>query len=311
MLYQRIADGATSALHQRDEQLVAVMGGGRGCVLLANAPVAGIWIPLRGRLQLGAGGSETVLSCGEMWISECESSGRVIGRGNAFWLALIGSELAWRNALSEYMDAPTPEPVLLPARHVANTTLRRRAIALARAVAQHQRTDAAAIPLLEFILDLQARLGAAIDRCPGRTYAQRRQVFLRLQRVRNYLTANCRLDLDNEILARLANFSPSHFIRTFRAVYLETPHAFLINQRLLRARNLLRTSPLSISEIATASGFEDRCAFSRLFRARFGMTPRGLRRQLAGIAFGNASQIRAISASQTAIQIQHLEARVS
>src|SRR5690348_1840830 len=35
--------------------LSVVVGGGRGCVLKADAPVAGIWIPLRGRLQLGSG----------------------------------------------------------------------------------------------------------------------------------------------------------------------------------------------------------------------------------------------------------------
>src|SRR5258706_163101 len=135
--------------------------------------------------------------------------------------------------------------------------------------AARSRADASPIPLLDAVLVMQARLGAAIERCPGRTYAHRRQVFLRLQRVRNYLAANCHLDLDNEALARMASYSPWHFIRAFRAAYEETPHAYLVDQRLLRARRLLRTTPLAISEIATASGFDNRCAFSRLFRDGF------------------------------------------
>ena len=286
MLYHSIGDGATFALdaqHGDSGQLVAIIGGGRGCVLRADAPIAGVWIPLRGRLQLGTASAEAELSPGELRTSECEPGVQAIGRGNAIWLALLGSRLAWRNALIERIDVPTPEPLLLPARYAVDLALRRRAAALARTAAR-ERADTAAIPLIEVVLTMQAKLGAAINRCPGRTYAHRRQVFLRLQRVRNYLAANCHLDVDNEALARMASYSPWHFIRAFRAAYEETPHAYLVDQRLLRARRLLRTSPLAISEIAMASGFENRCAFSRLFRQRFGVTANMLRRQLSGAA---------------------------
>jgi AraC family transcriptional regulator len=303
MLYQSIGDGATTALDLRydeSDQLTAVVGGGRGCVLRTEAAVAGIWIPLRGRLQLGAGNADAEFTVGELRVSECEAGVHAVGRGNAIWVALLGGRLAWRKALAQRIEIPTPEPLLLPARHPADTALRRRAIALVRAAA-HDGSDAAAIPLIESVLTTQAKLGAAIERCPGRTYAHRRQVFLRLQRVRNYLAANCHLDVDNDALARMASYSPWHFIRAFRAAYQETPHAYLIDQRLLRARRLLRTSPLAISEIAMASGFENRCAFSRLFRERFGVTAHALRR--AGAADG-ARTLRAISATPAAISRQ-------
>ena len=283
MLFHSIDAGATFTLDQRcaeSSELTVVVGGGRGCVLRAEAPLAGIWIPLRGRVQLGAGNAETEMLAGELRVSECEPSVQAIGRGHAVWMALLGNRVAWRRALLDRLDVPTPEPLLLPACHTADATLRRRAIALARAT-QRGNDNTAAVPLLETVVIMQARLGAAIERCPGRTYAHRRQVFLRLQRVRNYLAANCHLDLDNEALARMASYSPWHFIRAFRAAYEETPHAFLVDQRLLRARRLLRTSPLAISEIAMASGFENRCAFSRLFRERFGITAHTLRRQMA------------------------------
>jgi len=144
------------------------------------------------------------------------------------------------------------------------------------------KTEAPAEALLDRIVALQGQFADAIARCPGRTYAQRRQVFLRLQRVRNYLAANCHLDVDNEALARMASYSPWHFIRAFRAAYEETPHAYLVRQRLERAHRMLRASPLAIAEIALASGFENRCAFSRLFRQRFGVTAGTVRRQGTG-----------------------------
>lgn len=259
------------------DPLIVVLGGGRGCVLKSDDALAGLWIPLRGRLQCSGGNADGTLVTGELRITEAEPNQHVSGRGNALWIAVLGSRGAWRSALSGFADVPSAEPVLLPAIHAADRQLRRHATALARALARGT-ADMAIEAVLDRVIALQHDLASAIARCPGRTYAQRRQVFLRLQRVRNYLAANCHLEVDNDALARMASYSPWHFIRAFRAAYRETPHAYLVDQRLRRARRLLRSSPLAIAEIALASGFENRCAFSRLFRQRFGTTAGAVRR---------------------------------
>ena len=75
----------------------------------------------------------------------------------------------------------------------------------------------------------------------------------------------------------MASYSPCHFIRAFSTVYGETPHAVLVEQRLGRAHRLINESALAITEIARASGFENRCAFSRSFKRRFGITATDLR----------------------------------
>lgn len=266
--------------------LAVVQGGGRGCVLTGEGMLAGVWIPLRGRLQIGSG---VLVHPGELHVTEAEPGTRAIGRGGALWVALLGTTSAWRHALCSDPGFPAG-PLLLPARHVADRDLRSRTVALARAVVQAAPGNAVDA-VLDRVAGLQEQLSAAIARCPGRTYAQRRQVFLRLQRVRNYLMANCHLEIDNDALARMANYSSWHFIRAFRAAYEETPHACLVRQRLERARRLLRASPLAIAEIALASGFENRCAFSRLFRARFGITASAMRNRAAG-----GSSIRRIAA---------------
>ncbi|HEY2394526.1 MAG TPA: helix-turn-helix transcriptional regulator [Rudaea sp.] len=246
-------------------------------MLRTDGPFAGLWLPLRGRLQLSGGSAEGALQPGEVRITEAEPGIGAVGRGNALWIALLGTRAAWRRAFERWTQPPVPEPLLLPTWHVADRALRCRAIALVRAAAGAS-VDAPLQALIESLLELQDEHAAAIERCPGRTHAQRRQVFLRLQRVHNYLAANCHLEVDNDRLARMASYSPWHFIRAFRAAYQQTPHAFLVDQRLQRARRLLRTSPLAVAEIALASGFENRCAFSRLFRQRFGMTAGALRR---------------------------------
>jgi len=261
------------------DALIVVLGGGRGCVLRSDEALAGIWIPLRGRLQCGSNVDSGIVG-GELRVTEAEANLHASGRGNALWVAVLGNREAWRQALSDFADQPLTEPALLPAIHPASRALRRRAVMLARAILRGAADDGLDA-VLDHAIALQRNLATAIARCPGRTYAQRRQVFLRLQRVRNYLSANCHLDLDNDALARMASYSPWHFIRAFRAAYQETPHAFLVNERLRRARRLLRSSPLAIAEIALASGFENRCAFSRLFRQRFGTTAGAVRRNVA------------------------------
>jgi len=282
IVVHHIAPGGSLDLNEKalakvaDSVFHVVIGSGRGCVLRVDRPLAGVWLPLRGRLQWGVE-TERLLHAGEMRVTEAEPRAQATGRGNAIWIAVLGAGQVWRNALGTLLEVPTPEPLLLPARHAADRDLRRCAIALVRAT-QRERPEQALDAFLEQLLALQQPLDVAIARCPGRTFAQRRQVFVRLQRVRNYLAANCQLDVDNAALARMASYSPWHFIRAFRAAYQETPHAYLVRQRLERARRLLHASPLAITEVALASGFENRCAFSRLFRQRYGVTAAALRR---------------------------------
>lgn len=80
-----------------------------------------------------------------------------------------------------------------------------------------------------------------------------------------------RLDLDD--LAREAGYSRYHFARAFAAAYGETPRAYLTRRRLERAKTLLRTANLTVTEVCFAVGFESLGSFSSLFRRVIGHTP--------------------------------------
>jgi AraC family transcriptional regulator len=282
------------------EQLALVIGGGRGCLFKIDGEAAGIWMPIRGRLHLQSAAGDSMVTPREILVTEPESRACASGRGNALWASLVGSPSAWRAALWGTMDFPTGNPMLLPARHIADREFRRRTIALVR-LASSSNSYLSASVATDLAVGLQERFASSISRCPGRTFSQRRMVFVRLQRVRNYIAANCHLDLDDRELARMANYSQWHFIRLFRDAYQETPHAFLLIQRLMRARRLLDTSPLAITEIARASGFENRSVFSRLFHKHFGVTALSIRQTGSGTSvYGNRSgqrpgQCRAIA----------------
>jgi len=272
-----------------DEQLVLVIGGGRGCSLRIDGEVAGIWMPIRGRLLLQNPSGDSMVIPREILVTEPEGKVCASGRGNALWVSLVGTSYAWRAALKDAMDFPTGNPMLLPARYMADREFRRRTISMVR-LASAGNSFLSANVAIDLAGRLQEGFTSSISRCPGRTFSQRRLVFVRLQRVRNYIAANCHLDLDDCELAKMANYSQWHFIRLFRDAYQETPHAFLLNQRLMRARRLLDTSPLAITEIARASGFENRSVFSRLFHKHFGVTALSIRQAGNG---NSASGMRA------------------
>jgi AraC-like DNA-binding protein len=79
------------------------------------------------------------------------------------------------------------------------------------------------------------------------------------------------LDLDD--LAREAGYSKYHFARTFAAAYGETPRAYLTRRRVERAKNLLRSANLSVTEICFLVGFGSLGSFSTLFRHLVGQSP--------------------------------------
>jgi AraC-like DNA-binding protein len=76
-----------------------------------------------------------------------------------------------------------------------------------------------------------------------------------------------------EQLSREVALSPFYLIRAFRQAYKQTPHQYLMGKRIAKAKELLRNSDLSVTEICAAVGFESLGSFSTLFRKVAGISP--------------------------------------
>jgi AraC-like DNA-binding protein len=87
------------------------------------------------------------------------------------------------------------------------------------------------------------------------------------------MVENYRYNLKLEQFARLSNRSLSAFKRDFQSIFCTTPGKWLLEKRLLHAKNLLTITNKTISEAAFESGFETPSHFSRSFKERFGVTP--------------------------------------
>ena len=101
----------------------------------------------------------------------------------------------------------------------------------------------------------------------------------RLLRARDAMDRTYAEPLDIPALARIAQVSEAHFIRTFAATFNETPHRYLQRRRVERAMYLLRSTDTSVTEICYQVGFNSLGTFSRTFAAIVGETPSAYRRR--------------------------------
>jgi AraC-like DNA-binding protein len=103
-----------------------------------------------------------------------------------------------------------------------------------------------------------------------------------LRRARDLIDREYGEPLDLGAMAREAGYSRFHFARAFAAAYGETPRAYLTRRRIERAKTLLRTANLAVTEICFLVGFSSPGSFSARFRELVGRSPSEYRDEAVG-----------------------------
>jgi AraC family transcriptional regulator len=103
------------------------------------------------------------------------------------------------------------------------------------------------------------------------------ELYRGLVRGRAFLAAHYPEGVSIRAAAEAACMSPYHFNRLFRALFRETPHEYLTAVRLREAKRLLSTTSLPLGDVALAVGLQQASSFSRLFKQRYGVSPREYR----------------------------------
>ncbi len=99
-----------------------------------------------------------------------------------------------------------------------------------------------------------------------------------VHKIRDYVTAHPDGVLSVSSLAALAYLSPHHFARLFRCATGQTVHQYVLDQRLQLGYQLVATTDLPLSRVASDTGFADESHFIRHFSSAFGLTPGALRK---------------------------------
>jgi AraC-like DNA-binding protein len=116
----------------------------------------------------------------------------------------------------------------------------------------------------------------------------------RLLRARDAMDRAYAEPLNVRAVASVAHVSEAHFIRTFRAVFGETPHRYLQRRRVERSMFLLRETERSVTDICLDVGFTSLGTFSRMFRQIVGEAPSAYRRGHGPIVAPHCVQLAAM-----------------
>ena len=124
--------------------------------------------------------------------------------------------------------------------------------------------------LLTGFLLLDGRRGGA----PPAPTAQQTETRDGVSRAIVYMEQHFARRIELARLAECARLSPTYFCSSFHAATGMTPWEYLIRLRMEKAKQLLRNSDFTVSEIAQRTGFCDASYLTRLFRRHEKMTPR-------------------------------------
>jgi AraC family transcriptional regulator len=108
---------------------------------------------------------------------------------------------------------------------------------------------------------------------PSLKKSTRDEVMNRILRAVDYAYSFSDQNISLGELAEAACLSKFHFLRLFKATFHKTPHQFVNEVRVERAKDYLTNSKLTVQEIARQTGFDSSSSFSRMFYHRVGVYP--------------------------------------
>jgi AraC family transcriptional regulator len=101
------------------------------------------------------------------------------------------------------------------------------------------------------------------------------------KRLAEFIDEHLAEDVSLATLAGLVDLSLYHFARAFKQSFGVPPHRYHMDRRMDRAKNLLRRSEFSVTQIGNQIGFRETSSFTRAYRNFTGVTPSNYRRQRA------------------------------
>ncbi|AQZ52211.1 helix-turn-helix domain-containing protein [Martelella mediterranea] len=110
-----------------------------------------------------------------------------------------------------------------------------------------------------------------------------------ISKIKRYINENIDESITLLVLAGQLRLSVSYFSAAFKVSFGVSPHAYIVAQRVERAKQRIALTDASLSEIALDCGLADQAHLSRIFRRHTGYTPSGWRRACASGMEGRLS----------------------
>jgi AraC family transcriptional regulator len=98
-----------------------------------------------------------------------------------------------------------------------------------------------------------------------------------IRQIADYIHENLAQEIKIAELAELTRMSHFYFSRLFKQAIGVSPHQYVIQQRLERAKHLLKTTELPVMEVAISCGFSSHSHLGKLIRQHTGLSPKAYR----------------------------------
>lgn len=244
--------------------------------MTAPAGAIALACPIAGNAEVMTSEWSIELGKADISVGDAQTRHDIVVSPRGACIVIVGSPAAWSMLAGKGRVGMQQAIALFPAIHRCARGISRRLVRFVRHCLENDQPGSNSKQLAHqlacLVDELQSAFAPMIERCPGSSLSRKRAVFLRLQRVRSYITACAHRDLDVGSLALMANYSVGHFITTFRMVFDETPYSTISRHRLENASTLLSGSELGISDIAHSIGFQSRSSFNRAIKRHLGQS---------------------------------------
>jgi AraC family transcriptional regulator len=127
--------------------------------------------------------------------------------------------------------------------------------------------------LLSYHLQQHRHIADRVHKLPSIRLSTRVQLYKQLSRAMDAIHSCPGDELSLEMLSTAACLSKYHFLRLFRTAYGYSPHQYIQQLRIERARALLSRTNTPVADLADLLGFVNSQSFSRLFSQRMGVSP--------------------------------------
>ena len=128
------------------------------------------------------------------------------------------------------------------------------------------------------LMHLDAETDLPTDTVMSRTQLHHRNLVLS---VANVIKENPAAVFSVSAFARKAGYSREHFSRIFKTVMGRSIETYVIEVRLIRAKEYLSDTDMTIKEIASSMGYQNENFFSRQFKKKTGTCPTSFRKTIS------------------------------
>ena len=217
---------------------------------------------VKGKMYVSAHGEKATVCAGECGFISCNGvhSYGAVESLEYMWIYFNGA-----NTKAFWKEIRKEHGLIIPAEHSAYIRDQMQQIFYQLRVAGHIEETAASRMLYDMICNMLD--DETSDRAGDPLIAS----------VQEYLELHFSEDVSTAALAKQFHLSVSQFNRKFREGTGQSPHEYLVNLRINRAKRLLKETKLSVTEIAGAVGYAYDTSFAAAFRSKVGMSPRQFR----------------------------------